>query len=280
LGFLRKLSEIFKTISGIKFCGRIYDQPFKRSFTYILILSLIIYAIGVFANLTKIDWFIKHEGMLFVNSLPKFSIKEGKLDVGVQESIKLQDGSKRIMIDTLNSINLSEFKSKNWVIIFRERDITVIKGSYDKVISYDWLMSKVHLKSIDKDYLINLLPILSYLAKKYVIYFYVFGYLFWLLFYKSISVLIFSIIGKVINKIQRSKLEYIQILNISMYAITLPWIIKLVYNIIDFNFSRLGSIIIYWTIASIYMYFIIKDIKKQRELTIKQNNPYNVKITV
>lgn len=279
---LSKLQEILKSIFVIKFYRKIYDQSFKRSFIYVLIFSLIIYICGAFFGIIKADNFIKNELKLFVSSLPKVSINDGRLDVGLQEPQNVIAGSKKVIVDTLNSIDLSQLNNKGWYVVFRERDMAAGIFGYYKVISYDWIMSIMHIKSIDKDYLLNLIPILSAVVKRYVTWFYIVGYLFWLFFYKSISILIFSLIGQLLNVIQSAKLKYSQILNISMYAITLPWIIKLIYDIFDTNFKFADKIYIgvYWIIAITYLYLVIRDIKQYRKKLHEGKSPYNVVINV
>lgn len=255
--------DIIKSIISIKFYRKIYDQSFKKSFFYVLLISLLIYFVGAFANVMKIDTMIKNEGTFWVNSLPKFSIKDGKLSTNSEKPYSLIIGSKGIIIDTLNSADLSKYKDVNWFVILRESEIAAGKENYLQTVSYDWILSKIKMSSIDKDYLLNIIPILSMIVRKYVIWFYVIGFLFWLLFYKSISVLLLSGIGSIINSLQKANLNYSQLLNISIYAITLPWIVKLIYKLLDVNF-RLSSVIyvaVYWIIAITYFCFVVKDIK-------------------
>ena len=83
----------------------------------------------------------------------------------------------------------------------------------------------------------------------------------------------------IVDSILKTGLTYRGLFNISLYAITLPWITKVLYKSIgiDNYINGFFFFIIYWSIATAYVYFAIKQIRKT-ELFSKDKSDDDFKV--
>lgn len=271
---------IIKSIVDFKYYNKIYDQPLKKTLLYFLILSLLVYIIGAWLKIYQADSFMKKHTVSFVESLPKFNLQNGQLSVDVKQPYLLNIGENTFIVDTNNETDLKQYKdTKMTFIMGRDTFTSVMFGEISRV-KYQNFMNFFGLQSINKDYIVAALPFLGLIIKKYIITFYVLFYIFWLAFYKLWSIIALSLIALIINSAKKAKLTYRHLFNISVYAITLPWIIKLIYKIITLNYSLSQAIfaIIYWGTAAAYVYYAIKSINTEQQKKLEEEKKYHEEI--
>ena len=274
--------NIIKSIISIKFYNEIYKKNIWRNILYAFILSLLVYYAGVFVTLGKMGMYIKTELGVFITNLPQFKIEDGILDVKTEKPLIIGKDGYAFIIDDKNKTKTSEYSEYKSIVYFGQASIIVKSGINKNEFKYKDILQNLKLQSIDKDKLLLFLPIIKGTIIKYAIIFYIFWFVFWLLFYKIWSILFLSLIALIIDSFAKSGLTYKGLFSISLYAITLPWILKFVYKAVGINnyINGFFFFVVYWVVASTYVYYVIKEIKATGNLVNEKSDEEFEKLEV
>lgn len=221
----------------------------NKVITYILMLSILIGM--VLGTLQFIVLNTLEEGLK--NSLKQetfqFEMNEGVLDFK-NSPYKIEEGVSVVIIDTSKSLDESEsFRSitvhKDMSTVFVKDGVIVNQNGDEYKLKY----SEIPFlnEKINNEVAINILTKAKPI--KYIVFIIMI-----IVAYISLMIngLIISLLGMISNKISGSKLKYKDIFKISLYSLTLPALLNLVFPI--------GSLII--LISVIYTTIAIKNINK------------------
>ena len=254
--FTRVKKAIFKFDDYEKFIVEPTAESFKYFFKLILIFALIITITLVFRIYKESEIAIK----TIKNEFPQFTIMNNELELENNQDFEyfFEKLNLNIIMSEKENVEKNDLSSKSLILL---KDKMIIK--YDG-INQELFYKDVLPEDISKD------DILSTGYSKEIIWIYISVFLMmFLISFTLYSVIIFvdiitlMIFGMVINLIIRTSLRYKDVLKISIYSITLPIILYLVYIVANILFGITIKYfeIAYNSIAYIYLVTVLLIMK-------------------
>ena len=235
----------------------LYKEKISKAFLYIIVLSIIIGLIQGAMSTMVISGLEKTTEMILKQDEVQFEMKDGILDFKASP-IKDEEGQALLYIDTSKGIEeLDNLRSitvhKDIVTVLLKDGFMIKNGSEDVTYKY----SDLGLDKIDfnNDFLIAALEKVD-IAKCIIIPIVVVANFIQLIIY---AVLI-SLVGVLSNLIANRKIEYGNLFNLSLYAVTLPAIINLIFPIGGYSIL-IGGIILMFGLSYISFYNEKQDIE-------------------
>ena len=228
----------------------LYKEKISKAFIYILVLSLIIGVIKGAMGVATILGLEKTTKMILNQDKVQFEMKDGILDFK-SSPIKEEEGQALLYIDTNKGIeDLESLRSitvhKNIVAVLLKDGFMINVESENIICKY----SDLGLDKIDFDnsFVISELDKVG-IVKYIVIPIMIIASFVQLIIYS----LLISLVGLLNNLILNRKMEYEKLFNLSLYAVTLPAIINLIYPIGGYSIL-VGGIILMFGLNYIYFY--------------------------
>lgn len=228
----------------------LYKEKISKAFIYILVLSLIIGVIQGAMGVATILGLEKTTKMILNQDKVQFEMKDGILDFK-SSPIKEEEGQALLYIDTNKGIeDLESLRSitvhKNIVAVLLKDGCMINVESENIICKY----SDLGLDKIDFDnsFVISELDKVG-IVKYIVIPIMIIASFVQLIIYS----LLISLVGLLNNLILNRKMEYGKLFNLSLYAVTLPAIINLIYPIGGYSIL-VGGIILMFGLNYIYFY--------------------------
>lgn len=235
----------------------LYKEKISKAFLYILVLSIIIGLIQGAMSTMVISGLEKTTEMILKQDEVQFEMKDGILDFKASP-IKDEEGQALLYIDTSKGIEeLDNLRSitvhKDIVTVLLKDGFMIKNGSEDVTYKY----SDLGLDKIDfnNDFLIAAFEKVD-IAKYIIIPIMIVANFIQLIIY---AVLI-SLVGVLSNLIANRKIEYGNLFNLSLYAVTLPAIINLIFPIGGYSIL-IGGIILMFGLSYISFYNEKQDIE-------------------
>lgn len=220
----------------------LYKEKISKAFLYVLVLSLIIGVIQGAMSAVIISGLEKTTKMILNQDEVQFEMKDGLLDFK-ESPIKEEEGQALLYIDTTKGIeDLESLRSitvhKEIVTVLLKDGFMIKSGSEDIVYKY----SDIGLDKIDFDNSF----IIAALEKVDIVKYIVIPIMIIVSFVQLIIyALIISLVGLLSNLITNRKMEYGKLFNLSLYAVTLPAIINLIYPIGGYSILVGGIILMF-----------------------------------
>lgn len=221
MGFLKQIKDSFTKFDAyVEFS----TQKTSKTLRYLLILFTLVYLIGgirVFNNFrlgsTDIVNTVK-------NKLPQFTMVDGELIVEGKQPLIFGGNQTILIIDTTGQTT-EKVLDRYTEGVFISKDVLVSKQNYqEKVIKF------VDFKgiSLDKERVLNWLPMLKWLVPAIIIIGWFFG-----VSWAIITTLILAVLGNLMTKkTVKNKLQFANLWNIAVYALSLPWLLEMAKNLI------------------------------------------------
>lgn len=228
----------------------LYKEKLSKAFLYVLVLSLIIGIIQGVMSAVIISGLEKTTKIILNQDEVQFEMKDGLLDFKVSP-IKEEEGQALLYIDTTKEIkDLESLRSitvhKDMVTVLLKDGFMIKVGSENIIYKY----SDLGLDKIDFDNSF----VIAALEKVDIVKYIVIPIMIIVSFVQLIIyALIISLVGLLSNLITNRKMEYGKLFNLSLYAVTLPAIINLIYPIGGYSIL-IGGIILMFGLNYISFY--------------------------
>ncbi len=257
-----KKIEFFKRIKKSVFNFEEYEkfieEPIQKAFGYffklIALFSLIVtialvYTINV--NINNIETVIKDD------KFPQFKIENNILDMNGQETYEhyFDDYNFQLIISEENTENIEDYD--NCLVFLREKMIIKYNG-YTEELGYN------NMEGFSNETLINFFNTKEW--KILCINIFIMMILLNFILYATtifLDVITLSILGLIMNIFIKIKIRYQDLLKISLYALTLPIILYLLYNTTNILFGITIKYfqVAYATISYIYLITVMLMMK-------------------
>ncbi len=258
-------SRFFYSITSFTKYGLFLRQGVGKAVVYLLLLSFLLslavyIPVGIQYDRIVDDLIANYDAMI-----PDFTLAGGKLQVSGEMPIVVDEGAYPIVIDTSPN---AEDK------ILAEYDIVMLITS-DKIIQKNYANKQVTNLSafqgfeLTRDSIAQTLPLMKPVGI-FVFVLLAVGFVFG----KFISALIISLIGLTINSALKTNLSYQNIFKISIYSMTMPLLICTIPSIASVTIPFLW--ILFYVIASVYVYGAIRSIRKELDKMFGQDNMGNI----
>lgn len=229
----KKISFINKlriSITSIKEYKELIKEKLSHVIIYSILLSLIVGAIqGVFSFIAINDMQKTMEKVISSDEF-KFTLQDGILNFE-NSPIKSEEGRNMVYIDT--NISLDEIDTIRNVIVHKDASVTLLKDgiSYrNNGNEHNFKFSEIPFVGVvDNETLLNSLSLIRIVKYVAFISTIIITYISFM-----INAFLLSIVGIILNKINRLGLRYENIFKISVYATTLPTILASILPIGSF----------------------------------------------
>lgn len=228
----------------------LYKEKISKAFLYVLLLSLIIGVIQGAMSAVIISGLEKTTKMILNQDEVQFEMKDGLLDFKASP-IKDEEGQALLYIDTNKGIE--DLESLRSITVHKEiatvllKDGFMIKGGSEDII---YKYSDLGLDKVDFDNSF----VITALEKVDIVKYIVIPIMIVINFIQLIIyALLISIVGLLSNLITNRKIRYGKVFNLSLYAVTLPVIINLIYPIGAYS-VLVGGIILMFGLNYICFY--------------------------
>ncbi|MGB7605300.1 MAG: DUF1189 domain-containing protein [Lutisporaceae bacterium] len=240
--------QVKESVIDFTFYKKIKDNRFAKSFLYLLLLFLVIYSMITMRNFILVKTAVEQATFELSESMIEFQLKDGRFSFEGEMPYYISNNTDELfVIDTTGSVDAKILDNVIIGMLITE----------DKV----YMMSNERLQEIDlamfnqvefnKQMLIDFMPQISWLVLIVMIAGFVFA-----LGFKLLSAVLLALVGVLINSIYKTDLKYKQLLNFSIYSLTLPMIIKLGVDFSGYIFPTF--FVIYWAIAIVYLSVAIR----------------------
>ena len=227
---------------------RLSAQPFGRSFAFLVLFLVLIFAVGGIKFSFQYKGFMREAVNQVSTNVPEFTLANGKLTVDGPLPYKYTDNNGIIVIDTANELGPDIIDAyPQGIYIDADRMILKQPGTTRQLLWTE--LGNVTLTKAD---LISFLQSLDWLLIVIAIFYFI-----WLLVSKMFGILVLSLVALVVNAALKVGYDYTRLLNISLYSMVVP-------TLISFGRAMVGVAvpnwwIIHWGVAIAYVVLALKS---------------------
>lgn len=234
----------------------LYKEKISKSFLYVLVLSIIIGVIQGGMSSLVISELEKTSKNILKKEETQFEMKDGILDFK-ESPLKEEQGAALLYIDT--NKNIDELNSLRSITVHKDIVTVLLKdGLMVKIGSEDFTYKYSDLGLDEVDFNNN--SIIESLDKFSGIKYIAIPIMIIINFIQIIIyAILISLLGLLSNLIGNRKISYSNSFKLSLYAVTLPAIINLIYPLGGY-FVLVGGIILMFGLSFISFYYEEKDI--------------------
>jgi hypothetical protein len=246
--------QMRESVIDFKFYRSIKNNKFSRSFIYLLLLFVMIYFINGTRTFLVTRIFIDELVTNLNLNVPEFRLENGEFTFEGDMPYYINSSTNEVfVIDTTGQVTESVLKDVNFGV-YISKDMIYMKNS--EIETRQFNLSELKDITLDKSDMIEFLPKLRWIT----IIFIAFGFVF-VLGWKLLNALILALLGLIANSVLKSSLKFNNLLNISIYALTLPLLIQLAVNLYGYPMPRFGYI--YWGISVLYVALAVKSCRDE-----------------
>ena len=242
--------QMRESVIDFKFYRSIKDNKFTRSFVYFLLLFLIIYFINGTRTFIVTRIFMDHLAVHMAENIPEFRLENGEFSFEGDMPFYISSSTNEaFIIDTTGQVTESALKDVGIGILIT-RDKVFVKRN--EIETRQFSLSGLEGFTLTKSDVLEFIPKLSWIVFIVI----AFGFIF-VLGWKLLNAVILALLGIAANAVLKGRLKFNNLLNISIYALTLPMLVQLAVNLYGYPIPRFG--LIYWLISILYLDLAIKS---------------------
>lgn len=259
-------SRIFNSMTRIEAYKYFIKQPLRKAILYLFLVSILFWCISGIKIVIGINAGVNEGIKYFETELPDFQLKNGELEVDAEMPYVIaEEENKLYVIDTSQSIDETVLDKYEGGFFISKNGAIYKKNIFEtRRFNFSSLQDTV----ITKNDVLGWLPYLKWLCVVFVVFtvpIYFLG--------KIISAFIVSICGIVIEKIFRCRLGFKNLYKISIYALTFPMLMAALLDLSCLSIPYFS--VMYYGIALIYVWMVIKTLKEQGIDTTDWDYPQN-----
>ncbi|MFT8314385.1 MAG: DUF1189 domain-containing protein [Clostridium sp.] len=256
LNFFEKL---ISSVQGIKHYQDVLKETVGKSILYLLLIALLFGFIGAIRGAVDVNNGISELIKIYNTKWPNFELKDGELNVdGNMPMILSQDKDYYVVIDTTNSTNPNVLDSYDkGILILKDKAIEKRNEATTQTIDFKSLQGITLNKSIINNYLPFIKLIIPFIFIGNILRYFLGG---------LISALFLALFALIINAVLKTNLKYGQLYSISIYALTTPFIIDVIFGIFSIQYFSYYWLF-YHAIAFVYVGFAIFKLKDSKNST-------------
>ncbi|MBC8060635.1 MAG: DUF1189 domain-containing protein [Clostridiaceae bacterium] len=257
MGFFTKVKN---SLTSPKSYAEFLKDSMGKAVLYLLLLCIIFGGIAAIKDLITKETYINTLSSDIKNNVPAFTFKNGELNVdGIMPIVLDEDKDYPVIIDTSENADVSLLDDYSTGILITKTKF-IQKLATDS--TQETPLSSFKSITLSNSNLTSMLNVAKYLILLVLI-------IEPLLFFaaKFIAVFIISIIGLLLNSIFHSELSFGEIYKLSIYAITLSLILKVLCNFLPISTGFFSIFtIVYFGLGITYLTSALKSIGKNKQL--------------
>lgn len=245
-------NQVKDSVIDFKFYRNIKDNRFAKTFLYLLLLLLVIHSMITARDFLLVKNVMERASYELSANIPDFQMKDGKFRFEGKMPYYITSSTNELfVIDTTGTVGPDVLKDVIAGVLVTEDTVYLKNNLQSQSIN----LADFKGLEFNKQSVINFIPKLSWM----VLIVMMVGFIF-VLGWKLLNAVLLALLGILINSTYKTDLKYKQLFNFSVYALTLPMLIKLAVDIAGYPIPFFS--IIYWSISLVYMSFAIKTYKE------------------
>ena len=259
--------QMRESVIDFKFYRSIKDNRFSRSFIYLLLLFLIIYFISGTRIFIAARLGVDELVTSLSTNMPDFRLENGEFSFAGEMPYYISSSTdEAFVIDTTGQVDVNVLKDVGSGMLVT-KDKVYLKRS--AVETREFSLKELKGVTLTKADVLEFLPKLSWI----ILIFIAFGFIF-VLGWKLLNAVILALLGLIVNAIMGGRLKFNNLMNISIYALTLPMLIQLAVNLYGYPIPSFW--LIYWAISILYVAMAAKSCKDEDKELYPGNDPEQV----
>jgi hypothetical protein len=260
MDFFRQMRE---SVIDFRFYREIKDNRFGKSFVYLLLLFLIIYFIGGTKTFVIIKPVVEELAVQIDNNVPDFKLEKGEFIYEGEMPHYISSSTNEVfVIDTTGQTDGEALENVTSGMVITKDKIYLKQNVGELRIVNLKELEGIELTKAD---VVEFLPKLSWI----VFIFIAFGFIF-VLGWKLLNAVILALLGLAANAALNANMKYGNLLNISIYALTLPLLLQLAVDLSGYIVPGFGFI--YWAISILYVVMAVKSCRDSYTEDTSGNN--------
>lgn len=248
--------QMRESVIDFKFYNSIKNNRFSRSFVYLLLLFLIIYCVNGTRTFIATRIGVDELAASLSTSIPEFRLEDGEFSFEGEMPYYISSSTdEAFVIDTTGQLSESVLKDVSSGMLITKNMLYVKRSEIE---TREFSLTELKGITLTKSKVLEFLPKLSWI----VFIFIAFGFIF-VLGWKLLNAVILALVGLIISAVMKRRLKYGNLLNISIYALTLPMLIQLAVNLYGYPIPNFW--LIYWGISILYVSMAVKSSKDEPE---------------
>lgn len=258
----RKLNfwtKVISSVEGIKHFKDVLKETVGKSVLYLLLIALLLGVVGSIRGAVDFNNETSKLIQMYNDKWPNFELKDGELTVeGNMPMVLSQDNDNYVIVDTTNNTSPDVLNSHSkGLLILKDKMIEKKNEVQTQVIDFKSFQGM----TINKDVVNNYLPLIKVITPFIFI-----GTILWYFLGGLLSALLLALFALIINAIFKTDLKYGQLYSLSIYALTTPLIIDVIFKIFSIqHFSYYW--LFYHVIAFGYICFALNKLKNSKNNT-------------
>lgn len=236
--------QVKESVIDFKFYNTIKNNRFAKTFLYMLLLLLISYSMITVRNYLAIKTQMEMAAFELTENIPDFELKDGKFRFeGKMPYYITTSTNETIIIDTTGTVDKSTLKDEISGILITE-DKVYMKSPIQE---QEYHLSQLRGSDFNKQDVVEFLPSISWLV--------LIGMLVWFAFAVAghlLFAVLLALIGMMISSKAKANFTFKQLMNFSIYALTLPIFIDLAMDV-SALFPPIFVYLVYVSVAVTYM---------------------------
>jgi hypothetical protein len=242
--------KFYNSVVNINMYPKMVKEGTGKAFLYLFLFTLIFGTISGLMTGYNVNQAVGHFSETVKNELPEFTLENGTLDVQGDMPMILDETEKSVFaIDTSGELDESFLESyETGVLVLKHRAIN--KQNPLQVQEYQFGNFNITLTKSD---VVNWLPYLNWAGVIAGIFIFVFFFI-----GKMASALFVALIGLIASAVYKAKMSFGQLYSTSIYALTVPILLDLVFK----GFHTSLPFYVYYIIAIVYVVVAVEKMKK------------------
>lgn len=251
-------AQIIKSLYLPQVTAKFRFQGIGKTILYIFVLMLITFSTAAYQLGTTVSNAVNEFDTVLKNEFPDFELTKSTLKSDLNDPLTIKINGDNFIFDSTGTLTVSDIEQEyNQALALLKKDVIFITDGVAQSFQYRELgnvnLTKPQLEELTTS-IRDLLPIIITIITLilYIV----------LTTLKFIGIFVLSIFGIIVKRNLNVKLSYKQTWILSAYAVTLPtlffMIIDAFYIYIPFAFT------LYWAVAIIMLYLIVKEIPKTK----------------
>lgn len=252
---MRFTVKVTDSITKPETYGYYLKETVGKAILYLLFITLIFGSLNLVRPIIDFNTGIKQLTRSFNMNMPDFTLKNGELKVEGNMPIISGDNNYIFIVDTNGSTGENALDKYNAGVLILKNKIIQKQNSFQK---NEYNFRDFAGLTLNKSDIQGYIPLLKVIN----VFIVLFGYIGFFAG-KLISALILTLIGLIINISMKAGKDFGALYKLSIYSLTLPIIIKVLLNVINYQIPYF--FIIYYGIALFYIWKALSIIKKNEK---------------
>jgi hypothetical protein len=248
--------QVRESVIDYQFYNKIKNNSFAKSFVYLLLLFLIIYSLGAICDYTYIgneldvvasQTMFDKGNLIFNGPMPYYLIKD-------DQNLFVIDTTGKITVDNMNQVYNGILFTNEAMIV---KNLGQVKINYYKDL-------KINNEDLQNYFYIFHYVIIFALVLAFVLF----------LASKVVNAVLLALFAMAINHIYKTNLRFGALLNISIYALTLPMLLELAIKLSGYGMPIFS--LLYWAVSIAYITRVLIYERDSKNGEIPKNDSLNI----